>query len=328
MVLGTALLRPGRGGSRALLRAFHTSAGPRAAEPEPVPLSKLKDSFNDATSVTYLEELEKRYHDDPSSVDRTWASFFKSLGARARRRRRRRCCARACPGLPRPRRRLALACRQQPAGARARLPRQRSAARALRADAPTHHPAAPPGPRRRAAADRAAPPPPDTAESGVPGEAIAEAYDAFEKGKVRAWLGHAWRCKGRMGRHVSGCWGPPRRAGGGGSVGAPPLAAPCPAAPAKPPPYPRPEPARAAPRPRPAPPPPPLCFAWSPPLPPRPWCPRWRPQRSPTRRSRSRCAWCCWCGRTRCVRLGLEGWREWGGARRVRQGRRRLAVLA
>jgi hypothetical protein len=81
MVLGEALLRQGRGASRGLLRAYHASAGPLAAEPEPVPLSKLKDSFNDATSVTYLEELEKRYLDDPSSVDRTWASFFKSLGA-------------------------------------------------------------------------------------------------------------------------------------------------------------------------------------------------------------------------------------------------------
>lgn len=47
--------------------------------PEPVPLSKLKDSFNDATSVTYLEELEQRYREDPSSVDKTWASFFRNL---------------------------------------------------------------------------------------------------------------------------------------------------------------------------------------------------------------------------------------------------------
>jgi len=82
MVLGLAtwsLLRGSNRGQR-LLRAYHASAGPLAAEAEPVPLSKLKDSFNDATSVTYLEELEKRYLDDPSSVDRTWASFFRSLG--------------------------------------------------------------------------------------------------------------------------------------------------------------------------------------------------------------------------------------------------------
>jgi hypothetical protein len=50
------------------------------AEPKPVAISKLKDSFNDATSVAYLEELEKRFNADPNSIDRTWASFFTSLG--------------------------------------------------------------------------------------------------------------------------------------------------------------------------------------------------------------------------------------------------------
>ncbi len=64
-------------------RFFQSSTAPckeTAKGPAPVPLSKLKDSFNDATSVTYLEELEKRYQHDPKSVDRTWASFFKNLG--------------------------------------------------------------------------------------------------------------------------------------------------------------------------------------------------------------------------------------------------------
>lgn len=42
-------------------------------------MSKLKDSFNDATSVAYLEELEKRFNDNPDSIDRTWASFFTNL---------------------------------------------------------------------------------------------------------------------------------------------------------------------------------------------------------------------------------------------------------
>jgi hypothetical protein len=32
-------------------------------------------------TVTYLEELEERFHKDPSSVDRSWASFFTNLGA-------------------------------------------------------------------------------------------------------------------------------------------------------------------------------------------------------------------------------------------------------
>ena len=85
MVLGYGglLLRAGSRYGRGLLQsAGFRSAAPcwRAADPEPVPMSKLKDSFNDATSVTYLEELEKRYLDDPGSVDRTWASFFKSMG--------------------------------------------------------------------------------------------------------------------------------------------------------------------------------------------------------------------------------------------------------
>ncbi len=47
---------------------------------QPVPLSKLKDGFLDGTSSTYLEELEERFRTDPSSVDKTWASFFNNLG--------------------------------------------------------------------------------------------------------------------------------------------------------------------------------------------------------------------------------------------------------
>lgn len=42
-------------------------------------MSKLKDSFNDATSVAYLEELERKFNENPSSIDKTWASFFTSL---------------------------------------------------------------------------------------------------------------------------------------------------------------------------------------------------------------------------------------------------------
>ncbi|GIL90737.1 hypothetical protein Vretimale_15815 [Volvox reticuliferus] len=56
-----------------------TSCAWNPAEPKPVPLAKLKDSFNEGTSITYLEELEERYHKDPSSVDRTWHAFFRNL---------------------------------------------------------------------------------------------------------------------------------------------------------------------------------------------------------------------------------------------------------
>jgi 2-oxoglutarate dehydrogenase N-terminus len=48
--------------------------------PQPVPLSKLKDSFLDGTSSSYLEEIEERFRANPYSVDKTWASFFRSLG--------------------------------------------------------------------------------------------------------------------------------------------------------------------------------------------------------------------------------------------------------
>lgn len=64
----------------AVQRDFKSSAEAGQAHPKPVPLSKLKDSFLDGTSSTYLEELEQRYREDPASVDRTWASFFKSMG--------------------------------------------------------------------------------------------------------------------------------------------------------------------------------------------------------------------------------------------------------
>lgn len=94
MALLLACLRGGRAGGRALKQQFfqqqeqtgwwrttlHTTPGPsEPSAPKPVALSKLKDSFNDATSVSYLEELEKRFHEDPKSVDRTWASFFTNM---------------------------------------------------------------------------------------------------------------------------------------------------------------------------------------------------------------------------------------------------------
>jgi 2-oxoglutarate dehydrogenase complex dehydrogenase (E1) component-like enzyme len=34
--------------------------------------------------VAYLEELEKKFHEDPQSIDRTWASFFANLGGDSR----------------------------------------------------------------------------------------------------------------------------------------------------------------------------------------------------------------------------------------------------
>ncbi|KXZ56060.1 hypothetical protein GPECTOR_2g942 [Gonium pectorale] len=76
-----------------LLSLLHTTPGaitpaeaaraqalsPAEAPAEPKPLAKLKDSFSGSTSVSYLEELEERYHRNPRSVDRTWQAFFRSL---------------------------------------------------------------------------------------------------------------------------------------------------------------------------------------------------------------------------------------------------------
>lgn len=62
--------------------AVSTSAALLKPEkPEPVPISKLYDNFLDGTSSTYLEELERKYQSDPSSVDKSWASFFSMAGA-------------------------------------------------------------------------------------------------------------------------------------------------------------------------------------------------------------------------------------------------------
>lgn len=67
-----------------LRRSFRSTPAPGSASPSlggeppsPVALSKLKDSFLDGTSSSYLEGLEESYRRDPTSVDRTWASFFR-----------------------------------------------------------------------------------------------------------------------------------------------------------------------------------------------------------------------------------------------------------
>lgn len=67
------------------LRQVHTSLRrcqqQQVSEGKPVVLSKLKDDFMDGTSSTYLEQLEQQYRADPSTVDRSWAAFFRSMGA-------------------------------------------------------------------------------------------------------------------------------------------------------------------------------------------------------------------------------------------------------
>lgn len=65
------------------VRYFQGSGDAGQSQPKAVPLAKLKDSFLDGTSSTYLEELEEKFRLDPHSVDKSWAGFFKSLGALA-----------------------------------------------------------------------------------------------------------------------------------------------------------------------------------------------------------------------------------------------------
>ena len=64
-------------------RYFHTtvfrSKAQAAPVPRPVPLSRLTDSFLDGTSSVYLEELQRAWEADPSSVDESWDNFFRNF---------------------------------------------------------------------------------------------------------------------------------------------------------------------------------------------------------------------------------------------------------
>eukprot|EP00959_Pyramimonas_sp_CCMP1952_P258265 5398370-Pyramimonas_sp.AAC.2 len=66
-----------------LSRAYKTSAPVGAAPPPPAPtpLARMSDSFNDGANAAYLEELERQYAKDPSSVPRSWANYLNALGA-------------------------------------------------------------------------------------------------------------------------------------------------------------------------------------------------------------------------------------------------------
>jgi 2-oxoglutarate dehydrogenase E1 component len=57
---------------------------PKAAPvPRAVPLSRLSDSFLDGTSSVYLEELQRAWEADPSSVDESWDNFFRNFVGQA-----------------------------------------------------------------------------------------------------------------------------------------------------------------------------------------------------------------------------------------------------
>ncbi|CAM8929696.1 unnamed protein product [Rhodiola kirilowii] len=73
--------------SQVQTRSFHgTIFKPNvhaASVPRPVPLSKLTDSFLDGTSSVYLEELQRMWEADPSSVDESWDNFFRNFVGQA-----------------------------------------------------------------------------------------------------------------------------------------------------------------------------------------------------------------------------------------------------
>ncbi|KAK2991202.1 hypothetical protein RJ640_027174 [Escallonia rubra] len=60
-----------------------TSKAEAAPVPRPVPLSRLTDSFLDGTSSVYLEELQRAWEADPSSVDESWDNFFRNFASQA-----------------------------------------------------------------------------------------------------------------------------------------------------------------------------------------------------------------------------------------------------
>ncbi|KAF2570117.1 hypothetical protein F2Q70_00002283 [Brassica cretica] len=70
-------------------RSFHSSLyrpnpqSTTAPIPRAVPLSKLTDSFLDGTSSVYLEELQRAWEADPTSVDESWDNFFRNFVGQA-----------------------------------------------------------------------------------------------------------------------------------------------------------------------------------------------------------------------------------------------------
>ncbi|XP_078181227.1 uncharacterized protein LOC144574989 [Carex rostrata] len=66
-------------------RTFHGTKPHFFAAPIPraVPLSRLTDSFLDGTSSVYLEELQRAWEADPTSVDESWDNFFRNFVGQA-----------------------------------------------------------------------------------------------------------------------------------------------------------------------------------------------------------------------------------------------------
>ncbi|KAK1282777.1 hypothetical protein QJS10_CPB22g00649 [Acorus calamus] len=69
--------------SRLLHLTPSRSAASSAPVPRPVPLSRLTDSFLNGSSSVYLEELQRSWEADPSSVDESWDNFFRNFVGQA-----------------------------------------------------------------------------------------------------------------------------------------------------------------------------------------------------------------------------------------------------
>ncbi|CAI9260816.1 unnamed protein product [Lactuca saligna] len=65
---------------------FHTTipkSKPQSPIPRSVPLSKLSDNFLDGTNSVYIEEMQRAWEADPTSVDESWDNFFRNFVGQA-----------------------------------------------------------------------------------------------------------------------------------------------------------------------------------------------------------------------------------------------------
>lgn len=64
-----------------LHRRWVSHKNPHAHASAAVPMRKMMDSFISGTSSAYVEGLEKQYNEDPSSVEPSWAEYFRRIDA-------------------------------------------------------------------------------------------------------------------------------------------------------------------------------------------------------------------------------------------------------
>ena len=68
-----------RWGSRQLHKTVNSASKAGAPAPAAVPMNQLMDDFVNGSTANYIEDLERRYVEDPESVPGSWADFFRRL---------------------------------------------------------------------------------------------------------------------------------------------------------------------------------------------------------------------------------------------------------